>query len=497
MLFNSLAFVLFVACFFTFWPLVKNRTAIRCCYIVAASLFFYGWWNWYYLFILLLSGVVDFVAALLIAGSRTKRQKRILLLLSMSSNLGLLGTFKYSEFIVESINVFLRWLRYTGTDLTVSLPDFFLVLPVGISFYTFQSMSYTIDVYKGDLKPTKNILHFFAYLTLFPQLVAGPIERASNLLPQIAKTPKPLTEEERFQALCLIVWGYFKKMVIADNLAYVVNDVFRFLNTPFRDGALYGWVTVLGFAFQIYCDFSGYTDIARGLARWMGLHLMKNFNMPYFSTDIREFWSRWHISLSSWFRDYVYIPLGGSRNGMWRTHRNLWITLGLSGLWHGAAWTFVCWGLVHALFSSIEHCFHLCASLKKKGFFGITLAWFLTSVQILVAWVFFRSENVSQALDLLKTMFSCNLTGGVPFEDFFKWNFIGLTMSTKRICFVLFVCGCLFLPEACYLFCRKRNINFVEKLKIPRFAQAAFLGLLLFLCAFFRGPGQQFIYFQF
>jgi len=413
----------------------------------------------------------------------------------MLTNLGLLGTFKYSEFIVENINNFLHLLGYRGSDLIVNLPDFFLILPIGISFYTFQSMSYTIDVYKGELKPTKNILHFFTYLTLFPQLVAGPIERASNLLPQIVQTPKPLTEDERFRALCLIIWGYFKKMVIADNLAYVVDDAF---GAPITlSGSLWWWVIVLGFAFQIYCDFSGYTDIARGLARWMGLHLMKNFNTPYFSTDIREFWSRWHISLSSWFRDYVYIPLGGNRNGTWRTYRNLWITLGLSGLWHGAAWTFVCWGLIHALFLSIERLFGICTVLKKKGFFGVTVAWMLTSVQILVAWVFFRSESLSQALDVLKAMFSLNFTGGVPFEKFFRWSFIGVGISTKRIYFVLFVCGCLFLAEAFWLFCRKRNLNLVEKMKIPPLAQAVFMGIFLFLCVFLRGPGEQFIYFQF
>ena len=220
MIFNSLIFVLFIACFFTLWSFVKNHTTVRCCYILAASLFFYGWWNWYYLFVLILSGVIDFAAALLIEGSPNKRRKKLWLTLSMLVNLGLLGTFKYSGFIVENINNFLHFLGYRGSDLIVNLPDFFLVLPIGISFYTFQSMSYTIDVYKGDLKPTKNILHFFTYLTLFPQLVAGPIERASNLLPQITQTPKTLTEEERFRALCLIIiWGYFKKMVIADNLA--------------------------------------------------------------------------------------------------------------------------------------------------------------------------------------------------------------------------------------------------------------------------------------
>lgn len=466
----------------------------RCGFILAASLFFYGWWNWYYLSILILSGVIDFVAALLIEKSPGKRRKKLWLTLSMVANLGLLGTFKYSEFIVENINNFLGFLGYTGSVLTVNLPDFFLILPIGISFYTFQSMSYTIDVYRGDLKPTKNILHFFTYLTLFPQLVAGPIERASRLLPQITQTPKPLTEEERFQALCLIIWGYFKKMVIADNLAFIVDGGFM---SPTRS-SLWWWVVVLGFSFQIYCDFSGYTDIARGLARWMGLHLMKNFNIPYFSTDIREFWSRWHISLSSWFRDYIYIPLGGSRNGTWRTYRNLWITLGLSGLWHGAAWTFICWGLIHALFSSIERLFGICAALKKKKvFFGITLAWVLTSVQILVAWVFFRAESLSQALDILGKMFSLNLTGGIPFGEFFRWSFIGANMSTKRIYFVLFICGCLFLAEACWLFCRKRNLNLVEKLKIPPFLQATFMGIFLFLCVYLRGPEEEFIYFQF
>ena len=445
---------------------------------------------------LVLSGIIDFTAALLIEKSCSKRRKKFWLTLSILTNLGLLGTFKYLEFIVENINSFLHFLGYTGADLTVNLPNFFLILPIGISFYTFQSMSYTIDVYRGELKPTKNILHFFTYLTLFPQLVAGPIERASNLLPQIVQMPKSLTEEERFRALCLIIWGYFKKMVIADNLAYVVDSAFDY--PIINSSSLWWWVIVLGFAFQIYCDFSGYTDIARGLARWMGLHLMKNFNTPYFSTDIREFWSRWHISLSSWFRDYVYIPLGGNRNGTWRTYRNLWITLGLSGLWHGAAWTFICWGLCHALFSSIERLFGICATLKKKGCFGMMIAWMLTSVQILVAWVFFRSRSLSQALEVLKTMFSLNLTGGVPFGEFFRWSFTGVVgISIRRIYFTLFVCWCLWLAEACWLLCKKKNLNLVGKMRISPLAQAVFMGIFLFLCVFLRSPGKQFIYFQF
>lgn len=471
MIFNSIVFGIFIACFFLLWPLFKQKNTSRWIYIIVASLFFYGWWNWYYIFVLIFSGLIDFGAAIFIVKFKKQWQKKLCLILSLIVNLGLLATFKYSGFIVENLNLFLLKLGYTGALLSINLPEFFLVLPIGISFYTFQSMSYTIDVYKGNLQPTKNILHFFAFLTLFPQLVAGPIERATNLLPQVAQKPKDLNESERFQALCLIIWGYCKKMLLADNLAPIVNQAFA---TPYlSNSCLFWWGIALGFAFQIYGDFSGYTDIARGLARWMGISLMKNFDFPYFSTNIQEFWKRWHISLSSWFKDYVYIPLGGSRNGNIRTYINLWLTLGLSGLWHGAGWNFIFWGLAHAFFSSIERCFKICSRLKNIGFGGAFTAWTLTFLQILITWVFFRSESLSQAFNILKIMFS----------------FSGLHCCKR----VILWCFILFLFEGIYLLYGRK----ICKLKVNRFVQCILLAALFWICLFFRGPSSQFIYFQF
>ena len=495
MIFNSLIFIAFITCFFAGWPLVKNRTVPRYLYVLSASLFFYGWWNWYYLFVLLISGMIDFAAALVIDRCKTKWHKKLWLTISMVTNLGMLGTFKYSAFIVENLNALLHAIGFTGANLSVSLPEFFLVLPVGISFYTFQSMSYTIDVYRGQCKPTTNLLHFFTYLTLFPQLVAGPIERATNLLPQVAQTPKPTTEEERWQAFCLIAWGYFKKMVVADNLALFVDEAFA--ATQATPSCLWWWTMMIGFAFQIYCDFSGYTDIARGLARWMGLHLMKNFRFPYFSTDIREFWTRWHISLSSWFRDYVYIPLGGNRKGTMRTYLHLWITRGLSGLWHGSQWTFVAWGLVHAFFSSIERCFHFCTHLKQKGGFGRSVAWVLTSIQIIIAWVFFRAENFSQACTILQKMFS--FSEPFPLCEMMRFGFIDLAIffTAKRVYFTLVVCGGLWFLEACYLWMQQKQFHPIERFHLSPRVQAIFMGIFLFVVIFFRGPGKTFIYFQF
>jgi alginate O-acetyltransferase complex protein AlgI len=266
-------------------------------------------------------------------------------------------------------------------------------------------MSYTFDVYRNKLKPTKSILQFFAYLSMFPQLVAGPIVRAETMLPQLLEV-KGVSNEKRWDGFQLIVRGYFKKMVIADNLAPLVMAAFS--APDINTSTMFWWGAIIAFAFQIYCDFAGYSDIARGLALWMGYDFPDNFNHPYISTSIREFWERWHISLSTWFRDYLYIPLGGNRKGKFRSYINLWITMLVSGLWHGAAWTFVAWGAVHAFFASAER---LTGWPEKIGKSSVAkfLAWFIVSIQVLVAWVFFRAENINQALDILKVLYSTAL----------------------------------------------------------------------------------------
>ena len=319
MLFNSLTFIIFSALFFLIWPLLKYNSNLRFIYITVASFIFYGWWDWRFLFLIIFSGLIDFIAGIYMFSH--PRYKKFILWISLTMNIGCLGIFKYTHFISENIE---KLFAALGMNIQLLDPGFHIILPVGISFYTFQSMSYTIDIYKGELKPTKNIFHFFSYLSLFPQLVAGPIVRAKDLIPQMEKW-HPVSEQERWNGTKLIVFGFFNKMVIADNLAPFVSTAFS--NPSNTTSSIYWWVVILSFSIQIYGDFSGYSDIARGLAKWMGYNFRLNFNHPYSSTSIREFWTRWHISLSTWFRDYVYIPLGGSKNGMMKGLLCMWVTM--------------------------------------------------------------------------------------------------------------------------------------------------------------------------
>jgi D-alanyl-lipoteichoic acid acyltransferase DltB (MBOAT superfamily) len=467
MLFNSLIFVIFAAIFFLTSKLIGKRVMGRLLWLTAASFFFYGWWDWRFLFLILFSGLIDYFSAL--AMEKFPRRKKILLIFSLLANIGSLSVFKYSGFIAQNIDTLFG--LHGQYSLLLNTPDFFLITPVGISFYTFQSMSYTFDVYKQKLKPTRNIIHFFAYLSMFPQLVAGPIVRARQMLPQMLKVPR-ISQTDRWQGFELIVRGYFKKVVIADNLAPAVVTAF---STPeIHSSSMYWWGIMIAFALQIYCDFAGYSDIARGLAKWMGYDFPDNFNHPYISKSLREFWTRWHISLSTWFRDYLYIPLGGSRKGIFRSHINLWITMIVSGLWHGAAWTFVLWGAVHAFFSSIEKITKWPQKLSNNRF-SRTIAWLLISLQVLVAWVFFRAENINQAFDIIKTMFAFN--GSFSFG----WG----------------------LNETIFILIIAIRETFVAlKIKTPKaltrpVGKMIFYALLIVCIIFFRGPGSEFIYFQF
>lgn len=359
--------------------------------------------------------------------------------------------------------------------LVLRVPEFMVLLPIGISFYTFQSMSYTIDVYRGRLRPTRDPFHFFAYLSLFPQLVAGPIVRASDLLPQLLENRRP-TEAERWEGLRLIVHGYFKKVVIADNLAIAVNRGFMMAGID-EPSCLFWWTIVTMFAFQIYCDFSGYSDIARGLARWMGYSLQRNFDHPYIAASMREFWARWHISLSTWFRDYVYIPLGGSRCTPGQGDRNLAVTMLLSGLWHGAAWRFVIWGAVHAVFLKVERVTDWPRRvLSIRG--GRHLATILTLAQVWVGWVFFRAETMTDALVILKAMFT--FSGGS-----FPLSPVALTVLTVAT-----------LREL-YFYFRLDGAVFPASLRLRRVLQPVVLALMIVACVYLRGRGNEFIYFQF
>ncbi len=441
----------------------------RWAYIVAASFFFYGWWDWRFLLLLIFSGLIDYAAAL---GMRWRPDwKKQLLIFSLAGNIGSLAVFKYSGFVASNLDALLGWLGFS-VGLYARVPEFTLILPVGISFYTFQSMSYTIDVWRGKLEPTKNILHFFSYLAFFPQLVAGPIIRATDLLPQLKEVPRT-SEEDRWEGVKFMILGFFKKMVLADNLAPFVTQAFAVGNS--LPSAPYWWLAASAFGLQIYFDFSGYSDIAIGLGRLLGYRFKTNFNHPYVSTSLQEFWSRWHISLSTWFRDYVYIPLGGNRQGALASYAFLSVTFISSGLWHGAAWTFVIWSALHALFISLEKLTGWPARLRRL-YGGRQIVWFLIMAQVTLAWVFFRAESFSQALAIVKRMFWSSLNFSVLDSVFISIFTIG----------ILFEAGVLLLPRL--------------KIPIPALklaAEISILALLITATIFFRGLPQEFIYFQF
>ena len=473
MLFNSPIFLIFAALFFIGWPFLRRHRNVRWIYLVCASFIFYGWWDWRFLFLILGSGFIDFFAGL--AMGRFPNHKKIALVLSIIGNLGSLAVFKYLDFGIANLNSLLHLFGVTS-----SVPAAGLILPVGISFYTFQSMSYTIDIYRGQLKPTHNVFHFFAYLALFPQLVAGPIVRARDLLPQL-KTCNPITETQRYEGLKLIVAGFFKKVVIADTLAPAVNAAFDAADP--QVSAAYWWVIMFMFAYQIYCDFSGYSDIARGLGKWMGYEFPVNFDHPYIASSFREFWQRWHISLSTWFRDYVYISLGGSKKGIYRAHALMWITMLISGLWHGAAWHFIAWAALHSLYLSFERITHWPEKMKllPLGKHLTTLTVFLLTT---IAWVFFRADSFPQALAILKTMFTLTQ---------FNSGIIDSLIDNNAVNVLLLILG--------------RQLFYHFELEKTRWANLQFnfrpqlemivIALLILTCVYMRGPGSTFIYFQF
>jgi D-alanyl-lipoteichoic acid acyltransferase DltB (MBOAT superfamily) len=357
-------------------------------------------WNPAYIVLILISTFVDYFAAIKMSEQNTKNKRRKYLYLSLIANLGLLFIFKYFNFFNDSVR-----LLFESLGVNYGVPSLSLLLPVGISFYTFQTLSYTIDVYKGVTKPEKHFGIFAVYVSFFPQLVAGPIERSERLLPQFHKTIEP-SEKNFSSGLKMMVWGFFKKVVIADNVAVIVNNVYNNVN-EFQGLPLI--IATFLFAIQIYCDFSGYSDIAIGSARVMGIDLMKNFNTPYFSKSISEFWKRWHISLSTWFRDYVYIPLGGNRVSKPRHYLNLFLTFLISGLWHGANWTFVIWGALHGGFIMIENAFSELfrkKERKKKNFIINALKMLVTFILVNFAWIFFRANSLKDAFYVVSNLFT-------------------------------------------------------------------------------------------
>ena len=391
MLFNSIDFAIFLPIVFVLYWFVANRNLkSQNLLIVLTSYLFYGWWDWRFLSLLFLSTIVDYSVGLGLSKYENQRKRKILLAISVSVNLGLLMFFKYYNFFIDS---FVDAFTFFGSEFNRS--SLRIILPVGISFYTFQTMSYGIDVYKKELKPTKDFIAFMAFVTFFPQLVAGPIERASNLLPQFYKK-RIFDYPNASKGLKLMLWGFFMKVVVADRLSLYVDDVYG--NIDLHTGPSLAMATLF-FAVQIYCDFGGYSLIAIGCAKLFGFELMKNFNRPYLSSSFKEFWSRWHISLSTWFRDYLYIPLGGSKGNSRRTSKNLLITFIVSGFWHGANWTFIIWGALHGVYLIVEN------SLKNYRLPKIVLV-LIVFLLTNLAWVFFRAPTVSDALKILDKIFT-------------------------------------------------------------------------------------------
>ncbi|MDT8390977.1 MAG: MBOAT family O-acyltransferase [Lentisphaeria bacterium] len=483
MLFNSIDFALFLPVVFAvYWLIPGRRFKLQNFVIFLASYIFYGWWNWKFLGLIALSTVIDFSVALLIASQEKKTCRIFFLWISIATNLGLLGFFKYYNFFSES---FVAGFSILGFDL--KLESLKIVLPVGISFYTFQTLSYTIDVYRRKLEPTRDFIAFSAFVSFFPQLVAGPIERATHLLPQFYK-PRAFNYGNSVDGLRQILWGLFKKLVIADNCAVLANYAFN------RTSDLNGSTLALGvffFAFQIYGDFSGYSDIAIGTSKLFQFDLMQNFAYPYFSRNIANFWRRWHISLSTWFRDYVYIPLGGSRGNAWQRIRNTVVIFVVSGLWHGANWTFVIWGALNALYFLP---FVLAQSKRKynnraveenhfpdwREMGGIAVTFCLT----LIAWVFFRAKSVGAALLYLRGIFSTSI---FAFPEFKNDRFLAILL----VLIIFFIA----------VEWQGRNQKFaLEKfaLGIPKYLRYALYYMLVSIILLFGGnSGQEFIYFQF
>ncbi len=478
MLFNSIEFAIFLPIVFVlYWFVTKNNLRFQNALVLVASYLFYGWWDWRFLSLIMFSSIVDFVVGLQMAKQQAKTKRKVLLLISIFVNIGFLGVFKYFNFFAES---FADAFTLLGMPIEVSRLN--VILPVGISFYTFQTLSYTIDIYKKKLAPTTDIVAFFAFVSFFPQLVAGPIERATNLLPQFTKK-RVFDYNKARDGMRQILWGLFKKIVIADNCATLVNDIFANSETYPGSTLLLGAVF---FAFQIYGDFSGYSDIAIGTARLFGINLMRNFAFPYFSRDIAEFWRRWHISLSSWFRNYVYIPLGGSRGGNWMKVRNTFIIFVVSGFWHGANWTFIIWGFLNA-------CYFLPLLLAKRNRrhtdtvagnklfpgFGELLSVLFTFFLTLIAWIFFRATDVLHASQIISEIFSSSV----------------FTYTNHLFVKEILMIGLLVVVE--WLQRNKQHALQFEEITIPRYLRWVVYQVIIVSIVIWGGGRQEFIYFQF
>jgi len=476
MSFVSYEFLILLGCVFGSYFLLPHRWQNYM--LLVASYIFYGWWDYRFLSLMLISSVLDYFCSLYAdphqSPAHSERQRKIAVIISICGNLGLLGFFKYFNFFTDSFVNVLQWFGVAVEPMTLRI-----ILPVGISFYTFQTMSYTLDVYRGQLRSTRHFLDFCLFVSFFPQLVAGPIERASHLLPQML-APRTVTWEKFYTGAQLAFWGYFKKMVIADNLSVVANATFN--QSSYSGSEVI--IAVYAFAFQIYCDFSGYTDIARGVARMLGFEICVNFRLPYFATNPSDFWQRWHVSLSSWLRDYLYIPLGGNRRGEVRTYINLSLTMLLGGLWHGASWHFVVWGAYHGLLlvifrllsksSDVSHVKNAPRTnwlfwLKAFGFFQITC----------FGWLIFRANDMKQLAAMTVALFTSTTLSGV--------------FTTTALQVLIFAAPLLLLQVYQYLTGEMEPWrHWPEPVKVPYYVAVSYAIILL------GSPVKEaFIYFQF
>jgi D-alanyl-lipoteichoic acid acyltransferase DltB (MBOAT superfamily) len=482
MLFNTIGFAIFLTIvFFLYWFVANKNLIVQNSLLLISSYYFYSCWDWRFLFLLIFSTLLDYFTGIKMSDSKNKINKKFWFWLSISINLGFLGIFKYYNFFAESFAAVLENFGFKVNPFTLNV-----ILPVGISFYTFHGLSYVIDIYKDRIKAEKNFIDYAVFVSFFPLLVAGPIERATHLLPQIQKK-RIFNYSKAIDGLRQILWGLFKKVVIADQCADFANVFFNNAENYSGSSLLAG---AIFFALQIYGDFSGYSDIALGTARLFGIELLKNFSYPYFSRDIAEFWRRWHISLSTWFRDYLYIPLGGSKGSNWMKVRNTFIIFIVSGFWHGANWTFIFWGLLNALFimpsivmnnnrNNIEIVGkgNLLPSLKEL--LQITFTFLLT----VFAWIFFRAESLAKAFQIISKIFSNSILSVPIFSE-----------KGKALMIVFFIAVFMLIEWA------GREGNFALEhfgLKWNKPVRWGFYFLLGITILLFSGNKQQFIYFQF
>lgn len=469
MLFNSLEFAIFLPVIFClYWFGTNHNIKLQNALLLLASYFFYGWWDWRFLSLIIFSSFVDYYVGLNLSKAETTRKRKQLLWLSVLTNLGFLGFFKYYNFFAES---FVEAFSLFGQSFNLSSLN--IILPVGISFYTFQTMSYTIDIYRKELEPSKDIIAFFAFVSFFPQLVAGPIERAANLLPQF-EVKRVFSYDQASDGLKKMLWGLFMKVVVADRLSLYVEAIYG--HADMHNGLSFIVATIF-FSFQIYCDFAGYSLMAIGCAQLFDFRLMENFRRPYLAGTFKDFWSRWHISLSTWFKDYVYIPLGGNRVSKTRQNVNLFTTFVVSGLWHGANWTFIIWGAIHGMYQVVEKNIFKVSSTKKPRLLQILIVYIFTCF----AWIFFRANTLSDALLIIKTIFT---NPGTRFHI----GDLGIFLYSLFAILVLMIHDYAqeYMPEISLL----KHRQFLVRI-------TTIVLLLMYIISLGVFDGSQFIYFQF